>query len=201
MSLETCLATFAGGDEAGAEAAAKELAELAGEHPDQVLAALQPLLTDPQADQRWWALRTLAAVDHPGETFRSQVSSWLAQALADPDASVRQCAALGLRLHPEPAAIGALMHALGDTDQLAASLAADALAAIGSPAVPDLLEVLRIGSPSVRLRAVRALAEIRDPRAIPGLYAALDEDSALLEYWASLGLERMGVGMLLFNPG
>ena len=41
---------------------------------------------------------------------------------------------------------------------------------------------------------------IGDTRAIPELYKMLDSDSALLEYWASDGLERMGVGMVFFAP-
>jgi hypothetical protein len=37
---------------------------------------------------------------------------------------------------------------------------------------------------------------IGDTRAVPGLFEAL-EGSALQEYWAEEGLERMGVGMVL----
>jgi hypothetical protein len=32
------------------------------------------------------------------------------------------------------------------------------------------------------------------------MFAALNEDSALIEYWANEGLDRMGVGMKLFAP-
>jgi HEAT repeat protein len=55
------------------------------------------------------------------------------------------------------------------------------------------------GSHIARLEAARALASIGDTRAIPALFDALD-DSALLEYWANEGLERMGVGMCFFSP-
>jgi len=44
------------------------------------------------------------------------------------------------------------------------------------------------------------LALIGDPQTIPALFAALQEDSALMEYWANEGLERMGVGMAFFKP-
>jgi hypothetical protein len=44
------------------------------------------------------------------------------------------------------------------------------------------------------------LAQIGDPRSIPALFTALDEDSALMEYWASEGLEKMGVGIVFFEP-
>ena len=83
---------------------------------------------------------------------------------------------------------------------LVADLAVGALEAIGEPAVPGLLEVMANGSRSARLKAVRALAMIGDERSIPALFAVLDEDSALIEYWASEGLERMGVGMAFFAP-
>ena len=55
-----------------------------------------------------------------------------------------------------------------------------------------------LGTQSARLEPAPALALIGDPSAIPALFAALDEGSALLEHWASQGLERMGVGMKFF---
>ena len=93
-----------------------------------------------------------------------------------------------------------LVEAISDGDPLLASLAADALVAIGGPAVPYLLEVMGNGSHSARLHAVRALALIGDDRAIPALFAALDQYSAVMQYWAEQGLERMGVGMVFFKP-
>jgi HEAT repeat protein len=130
----------------------------------------------------------------------SQVVTMLLSTLDDVDTAVRQCAALGLRLRPDPQAVPALVDALADRDQLVIALAADALAEIGEPAVPALLEVVKNGGQTARLEAVRALAKIGDHRSIPALFAALDESSALMEYWASEGLERMGVGMVFFKP-
>jgi HEAT repeat protein len=89
---------------------------------------------------------------------------------------------------------------LADQDALSRRLAGDALVAIGSPAVPELLEVMEQDDPLVRLEAVRALAKIGDERAVPALFVALDDSSALIEYWASEGLEKMGVGMIYFKP-
>jgi HEAT repeat protein len=51
-----------------------------------------------------------------------------------------------------------------------------------------------------RLEAARSLARIADPRAIPALFDTLDEDSALIEYWANEAFEKMGVGMAFFKP-
>jgi HEAT repeat protein len=52
----------------------------------------------------------------------------------------------------------------------------------------------------MRLEAVRALAYIGDKRSIPQLFQALDEDSAMLEYWANEGLQKMGIGMMFYKP-
>jgi len=60
--------------------------------------------------------------------------------------------------------------------------------------------VLNSSPQAARLEAARALALIADQRAIPSLFQALDGESALLEYWANEGLERMGVGMAFFIP-
>jgi HEAT repeat protein len=50
------------------------------------------------------------------------------------------------------------------------------------------------------LEAARALAEIKDPRAIPGLMKALETDSALLQYWVGNGLDKLGLGMVYLKP-
>ena len=94
----------------------------------------------------------------------------------------------------------ALIHALHDPDPLAARLAGDALTAIGGPAVQRCWRLLRAVLLSVRLLAIRTLACIQDPGAIPALFSALDDSSMLVEYWANEGLERMGVGMVFFKP-
>lgn len=160
----------------------------------EVLEPLKERLSSPKAEVRWWAVRALAEIQDEA------VPGLLVKALADPDQSVRWCAGLALRKRPSPEAIQALVSLLGDRDALTRRLAGDALLAIGSPAVPELLEILRLGEYSSRLEAVRALARIGDPRAIPALFEALDEGSALVEYWASEGLEKMGVGMVYFKP-
>ncbi len=178
------------GDDQSAEAAALALAELG----PQVLPALQDLLHSPDPDARWWANRILAELDSP------QAASLLIESLQDTDIAVRQCAALALSYRPQEAAVAQLIVALDDTDHLLARLAADALVAAGAMAVPALLDVMQTGNQAARLEAVRALALIGDTRAIPTLFTALDEDSALIEYWADEGLQRMGVGMTFFKP-
>ena len=194
MNLQHYLAELTSGEDQRAEAAVQSLAKLEQHDALQVIAALQSIVDTAFTDSRWWALRALAEIPHP------EIAPILARSLSDPDPSVRQCAALGLRMHPDPHVVPPLIHALNDPDALTADLAADALEAIAAEAVPALLEILQSGAQAARMKAVRALAVIGDTRAIPALYAALDEDSAWMEYWATEGLERMGVGMLFFKP-
>jgi HEAT repeat protein len=198
-AIQDLLAALASGDDAQPEVAARAEAAatgLSGLDPalqPQALAALQALLSTPQPDHRWWAARALAALPGP------EITPLLLQALEDEDAPVRQCAALGLRQRPDPGAVAGLVLALDDPDPLVRRLASQALEATGGEAVPRLLEVMAGGSHPARLEAARALAGIGDTRAVPALFEALD-GSALLEYWANEGLERMGAGMSFFVP-
>jgi HEAT repeat protein len=178
------------GDDERAEAALPHLAAWSPE----VLEPLRDRLFNPEAEVRWWAVRALA------EVHDERVPGLLTDALSDPDKGVRWCAGLALRTHPSAKAIPALLPLLSDEDALTRRLAGDALVAIGSPVVPQLLEVIQKGEHVARLEAVRALAKIGDERAIPVLFEALDDSSALIEYWASEGLEQMGVGMVFYRP-
>jgi len=51
-----------------------------------------------------------------------------------------------------------------------------------------------------RILAMRALSEIRDHRAIPIMMKSLNEESALLQYWAQEGLNRLGLNMVYIKP-
>lgn len=188
--LATLIQDLISGEDAKAEAAALAMAHTG----EEVLPSLQEILHQEDAEARWWATRALAEVKSAG------VVPLLLEALDDPHPAVRQCAALALNYAPHAEAIPRLSSLLMDSDRLLAHLAAGALAAIGADAVPALLEMLRHGPQAARLEAVRALAMIGDKRSIPDLLTALDEDSALLEYWADEGLQRMGVGMSFFKP-
>jgi len=190
MRIEALITDLSSGDDERAEAAAQALASLGA----AALPALGALLSDPDEDSRWWAVRALA------ESQAEGAGKLLVPALGDSSPAVRQAALLGIRLHPQPGTIPLLAALLGDADGLCAAMAADALVGIGADAVPALLEVMESGAQPARLEAARALAEIGDPRAIPALFKALDDDSALIEYWASQGLEKMGVGMAFFKP-
>jgi HEAT repeat protein len=197
IPLERCLAELVSGNDRRAEAVVNELAAMG----EQALPALLRLLHEndgsspQQADRRWWALRAMAEIECPA------TRDALLRAVRDPDPRLRQCALVGLRLQPDERLLPQAPALLADRDGLTASLAAGALVALGELATPLLVKVLQDAPQAARLQAVRALAHIQDPRSIPVLFKALDEDSAVMEYWASEGLERMGVGMTFFRPG
>lgn len=177
------------GNETRAEQAVPALIELGQE----AIPALLDLTHSPETDHRWWALRVLAQSPHAR-------ADWLVPFLSDPAREVRQCAALGLALKPDEAAAPALVKALSDEDSMVSSLAVNALVKIGSAAVPSLIEIVRHAPQSARIHALRALAEIRDHRAIPIMMKVMEEDSVLLQHWAKEGLDRLGLDMVYIKP-
>jgi HEAT repeat protein len=189
--LPALLAELTSGDDERAETAALQLAE----HAEAAFPALQNLLRAAEVDSRWWAVRALAQFQ-PAE----KVTLELVAALEDESGDVRQCAAMALCHHHDPAAVSPLIRALSDPDLMTANLAANALILIGAPAVPALIESLQADSQTARLEAVRALAEIKDPRAIPFLMQVFEQDSALMQYWAEHGLDKLGLGMVYLKP-
>jgi len=188
-ALQSLLKDLTSGDEPRAEKAVPALIELG----EEAIPALLDLTNSADVDARWWALRTLA---------QSPLARtvWLVPFLNDPAPEVRQCAALGLANKPDESATSPLVQALSDEDTLVGNLAVKALVNIGKPAVPSLIEKVKSGSQSARILALRALVEVRDPRAIPVMMQVMDEDSALLQHWAKEGLERLGLDMVYMKP-
>lgn len=187
--LDQLLADLTSGDESRAEKAVPRLVELG----EEAFPALRELMNSADADQRWWALSTLAQSPRaPAE--------WLFPYLDDPAPEVRQAASLGLCSHPDETAIQPLLQALSDSDTMVSDLARNALVAIGKPAVPSLLNFPKEAPQRARINALRALAEIGDYAAVPTLMAALEEDSVMLQHWAEEGLERLGLNMLYIKP-
>lgn len=188
-ALQDLLDDLISGDESRAEAAVPALLSMDGD----VVPALLDLTRSPDVDSRWWALRVLASSPHC-------LTEWLIPFLNDPAPEVRQCAALGLAVKPDENASQPLVDALNDEDSMVGSLAVHALVKIGSAAVPSLIEAVKQGAQSQRIHALRALAEIRDHRAIPVMMQVMQEDSALLQHWAQEGLERLGLDMVYIKP-
>src|SRR5512140_213601 len=182
---EDLLTDLTSGDEQRAEAAAQRLAELG----EAVLPALEQLLGSDVADERWWAIRTIGQMPAPP-------TSLLIRALGDPSSHVRAGAALALATHPAEEAASALVKALEDEDSIVGLLAVNALVSIGKPATTALIEAYPASNPRGRIQTMRALADIRDHRAIPLMMKAIEEESALLRFWAEQGLERLGLNMV-----
>lgn len=180
------------GDDERAENAAEEI----GQAGATAIPALTQLLEEEDPDARWWAVRALAGIQNA-----PLVGELLNRALHDPDPAVKQCAALGISLHPDASMIPDLVDCLSGKDQLLARLSGNALVAVGTEAVPPLLDVMENGPQIARLEAVKALAEIGDTRAIPVFFKAIqDGDSQLIEYWSDVGLKKLGIGMSFFSP-
>jgi HEAT repeat protein len=189
-SLDELLKDLTSGDEERAESAVSPLVELG----EETIPALLELTRSPNADSRWWALRTLAQ----SPLCRTE---WLVPFLSnDPAPEVRQCAALGLAVKADESAVQPLVGALSDADSMVGSLAMTALVRTGSAAVPSLIEKVKTGRQSARILALRALAEIKDHRAIPIMMKVMEEDSSLLQHWAQEGLERLGLDMIYIKP-
>jgi HEAT repeat protein len=188
-ALNGLLADLTSGDEAAAEAAVPEIVALG----EEAFPSLHTLLESNDSDIRWWAVRTLSQNLAPP-------TAWLLQALQDPAPEVRQCAALGLCSHPNDESIPSLITALADADTMVSNLATNALVAVGAEAVPFLLESLKTSPQAARINAMRALADIRDYRAVQAMMSALEEDSMLMQHWAEEGLERLGLNMVYLDP-
>ncbi len=188
-AIDALLGELTSGDEGRAESAALALAA----RGNLVLPGLEPLLNSKDTDHRWWAVRTLGQMQSPR-------LDWLIRALHDPSAEVRAAAALALSAHPTEEAASALVGRLDDEDSLVGLLAVNAVVAIGGPAVPPILEAFPHASQRGRIQMMRALAELRDHRAIRLMMQAVEEESAMLRYWAEVGLERLGLNMVYIRP-
>jgi HEAT repeat protein len=183
------LADLVSGDESAAEAAVTMLAQ----HGAAILPRLSEMLQSADTEGRWWAVRTLAAMSEPRK-------DWLRRALADSEPEVRAAAALALAAHPDESAASGLVQRLGDEDSVVAVLAVGALVKLGSPVVPLLLDAFQSANKRGRTHIMRALAEMRDARAIKLMMKSLDEESSTLRYWANEGLERLGLDMVYLRP-
>jgi HEAT repeat protein len=189
MDQSQLLAELTSGDDERSEAAAVLLATVG----EGALPGLSGLLTSTDADERWWAVRTLAAMREPPLDA-------IAQALRDPSGEVRAAAALAIAAHPGEGMVPELIRALGDEDSLVSTLCVDALVSIGRTCVPSLLEAFPHSSRRERIQMMRALAAIKDPTAIGIMLKSTEDESAVLNYWARQALEALGLDMVYLMP-
>lgn len=195
--LEYLINELTSGDENRAEISARSFPDYGAAG----LEALVNLLSAPDPDIRWWAVRALAAFD-PGE--QPVASDRIIQALQDADSSVQACAAVGLRENPSPKAIPHLIELLSHPDHLVARLAGDALVALNKKATPALVETINQFADdhsAAKVEAIRALALIGDPASISTLFQTWENGSSMVQHWAEKGLNDMGIGMAFFDPG
>ena len=188
-SLQSALEDLTSGDDARAEAAVQVLR---GRGP-RTVDALGSLLRSDKTDDRWWAARALAAMERP------EATAYLLHAVDDPDEQVRECIVLGLGERHASEAIGSIIPLLASEDLMMARLSIDALVKIGKPAVASLTDALQHPDPQVRSGAARALATVADPKSIPALMSVIEDESALVRYWAEQGLDKMGVTQVYFR--
>ena len=189
INMHELLAELTSGDDTRAENSIPAIVDLGMD----AIPTLLELTRAEEVDSRWWAVRALAASPHAR-------TENLIPLLSDSASEVRAAAALALCNHPDESAIPALINTLSDEDSLTAGLAGNALVKIGSPSVPSLLTVMSEAPTSIRIIVLRALSEIRDHRAIPVMMKSLSEESAVLQYWAQEGLQRLGLDMVYGKP-
>ena len=196
-TLQALLDAISAGDDGAAERTAQ-----ACTGQTALLPAVRPLLVDSDPDRRWWAVRMLASLGG------DEAGALLVTRLSDPDEATRCAAALGLGQLRTSDAIPALTAHLADTSGWVRDSAADALAMIGEPALPALVEALRDGRDSIRVRAAGALrkavigaltgrrsAEF-EPQfwpAIGALFTALNDPNRLVRHNAYEALDRLGL--------
>jgi HEAT repeat protein len=188
--LQTFLQALDAGDDAKAEEAATALAGVG----DTAIPALQSIMKAPDPHRRWWGPRALAALG------TDAAIDLIIASLEDPDPDVRACAVVALSKLTPHRAIISLVIRLSDSSAYVSRLAADALAQFGRPAVGALIDALEEGDTAARAGAARALCAIQAEEAIPALYEALDDPSAIVTHYAEEALEKLGMGVILFRP-
>ncbi len=150
--IQALLDAIAADDDEQAERVVTAFAALPG-----VLPALRPLLGDPDENRRWWAVRGLALIGG------DEAEHLLVEHLADSDEPTRCAAALGLGQLRSQEAIPALLSSLADASGWVRDSAADAVAMIGVPALPGLVEASKDSRDGIRVRATRAIGRIVGP--------------------------------------
>jgi HEAT repeat protein len=117
----------------------------------------------------------------------------LIRKLCDPDIDTQYEAAAALGELRDPRAVGPLVHMLmSDKYSGVRWKAAESLALIGFPAVPDLIETLKHPDEDVRWKAAIALGEIGDPRAVDPLIGLLRDDDRFVKGRAAYALGKIG---------
>jgi HEAT repeat protein len=178
------------GDDARAERALPAIAA----YGDVAVSLLARQMAGAHADARWWIARTLAAIPTPQSVLL------LIQMMDDHDSDVRACAAMALGELSAAEGADALIAHLADESAHVAEICTMALSRLGTTAVSALVRALQNSDSPTRIRAAKALVPIESHEAIPALIHALDDENAIVSYYAEDALLRMGVGTVLLKP-
>jgi len=116
----------------------------------------------------------------------------LIAALHDPLLSTRLQAAKALGRTGSPEVVSALLEALHGADEQLGSQIFMALVNLGHRAVPALMDTSQSSSNWLRWHSMRALSEIRDPRAFPVLVQGLTDKDHSVAWMAAKGLAPFG---------
>ena len=138
-----------------------------------------PYLVDALHDSFWWYEREQAVNDllDAIAQMENAVVPELINDLSNPEGTVRRFAAMLLARLPDQRAIEALTTSLYDTHPDVCKASAEALAAIGAPALSVLLDALHHPEAWIRQQAVIGLTKSRDPQVIPELINLLNDEN------------------------
>lgn len=100
-------------------------------------------------------------------------------------------AAEGLGIIGDPKAVSGLLKTAKTDKGFARYTAVEALIKIGEPAIPALIEVLKVGDWDLRGRTAEALGEIGDKTAIPALTEALKDKDKSVRDAAAEALKKL----------
>jgi len=162
-----------------------------------VIPALSPALNSDDPETRRLATEILAGIGS------SQVVAPLAARLADSSPAIRRLAAETLGSMPQGMLTAAttsevvdqMLAALGDPNWHVYHAVRDALALIGRPAVPALIDKLSAGDLRSKYMAQQALVDIRTP-AIQSLLNALSSPVADVRHWVAMTLGKIGPAII-----
>lgn len=130
------------------------------------------------------------AMDAIGRLNTDKGQPYLLEGLSNPDYMMRYLAAKGLSHFRTREATLGLISSLEDRHPHVRRRAARSLACHGAEVVPQMRELLDIGSPKARIGAVNALAMLDDPAADEALEAALHHNDPKVQVRAIRGLVR-----------
>lgn len=161
------------------------------------ISALSPALSSDNAETRRLATEILAGIGS------RQVVAPLGVRLADSSPAIRRLAAETLGSMPQdvltaastPEVVDQMLAAIGDRNWHVYHAVQEALARIGRPAVPALINELATGDLRSKYMAQQALVDIRLP-AIKPLLSELGSPAADVRHWVATTLGKIGSAVI-----